>query len=101
MTFLALQARLVAAMRFRIRNGEITERALARRAGISQPHIHHVLKGARTLSAELSDHVLEGLGLTVLDLTDVATWPEELTVPPPDWPLRGTSRAPAPPSAAS
>ncbi len=101
MTFVALETRLVAAMRLKIRNGEVTERAFARRVGVSQPHIHQVMKGVKTLSAAMSDRVLEGLGLTVHDLTDIEAWPESLTAPPPGWPLRDTSPAPAPPSSAS
>lgn len=56
---------------FKVRNGEITERALARRIGLSQPHVHNLLKGVRTLSAPAADLMLEGLGLTVLDLLAV------------------------------
>ena len=40
-------------LRTRIQNGELTERSLARLTGISQPHIHNVLKGAKILSPEL------------------------------------------------
>ena len=42
----------------RIRNGELTERGLARRLGISQAHMHNVLKGVRVLTPELADRIL-------------------------------------------
>ncbi len=54
--------------RERVRNGEITESHLARLVGISQSHIHNVLKGARKLSPELSDRILQQLHLTTEDL---------------------------------
>ncbi len=61
----------------RVRNGEITERGLARRTGISQPHIHNVLKGKRFFSWEAADAVLLELGLTVEDLVDDEQAPAE------------------------
>jgi hypothetical protein len=42
----------------RISNGEFSERSLARKLGVSQPHIHNVLAGVRTLSVELADHII-------------------------------------------
>jgi hypothetical protein len=36
--------------------------------GISQPHMHNVLKGVRTLSPELADRIMAETGLTVYDL---------------------------------
>ena len=101
MTFLTLHARLIRMVQVRIRNGDITERGFARLTGISQPHIHHVLKGVRALSPEMSDRVLKGLGLTVLDLVDGPAWSAALSAPLPDRPRRGKSRAPLPRSAAS
>ena len=67
-TFATLQQRLLEQLRHRIRNGELTERSLARLTGISQPHVHNVLKGIRTLSPELVDVILSHLRLSVLDL---------------------------------
>ena len=52
MTFDDLRARLVENLRLRVRSGVATERGLARQTGISQPHLHHVLKGKRLLSLE-------------------------------------------------
>ena len=67
-TFGALQARLIAFVNMRIQNGEYTERGLARLLGISQPQIHHVLKGTRRLQPEFADRIMARFGVTVLDL---------------------------------
>jgi transcriptional regulator with XRE-family HTH domain len=63
-----LQCRLVEHLRERVRSGDITERGLARLTGLSQPHIHNVLKGKRILSMITADHVLRALKLDLLDL---------------------------------
>ena len=68
MLFSILQIRLVATLQERVRRGELTERGLARQTGISQPHIHHVLKGAKTLSPKFADRILRQLGITIFDL---------------------------------
>lgn len=68
LTFAALRVRLLAHLRTRIRNGELTERSFARVSGISQPHIHNVLKGAKQLSPELADVILASLRISPLDL---------------------------------
>ncbi|MCU1233564.1 MAG: transcriptional regulator, family [Candidatus Solibacter sp.] len=68
MTFEALRARLVENLRLRVRSGEATERGLARITGISQPHLHHVLKGKRLLSFERADEVLRRLDMDLLEL---------------------------------
>jgi transcriptional regulator with XRE-family HTH domain len=70
MNFQELQRRLVIHLRDRVRNGELTERGLARRTGVSQPHIHNVLKGKRFFSNETADQILLFLRLDVLDLLD-------------------------------
>lgn len=70
LNFQELQRRLTAHLRERIRNGELTERSLARVTGISQPHIHNVLKGKRGFSAETADAVLRVLKLNILDLLE-------------------------------
>ena len=67
-TFGALQARLIAFVNMRIQNGEYTERGLARLLGISQPQIHHVLKGTRRLQPEFADRIMARFGVTILDL---------------------------------
>jgi transcriptional regulator with XRE-family HTH domain len=74
MYFGLLQNRLLERLRRRIRNGELTERQIARLTGLSQPHIHNVLKGARILSPESADLVLLQLKISLFDLFD----PEEI-----------------------
>ncbi|MEP6536479.1 MAG: S24 family peptidase [Bryobacteraceae bacterium] len=64
------QAMLVSNLRARVRNGEFTERGLARLVGVSQPHLHNILKGARILSTDIGDQILQKLNLSLLDLLD-------------------------------
>ena len=68
LSFQALQNRLLDLLRARIANGECSERSLARLTGISQPHMHNVLKGVRALSPEYTDIILTVLRLSPLDL---------------------------------
>jgi transcriptional regulator with XRE-family HTH domain len=68
--FQELHRRLVLLLLERVRNGEMTERGLARVTGISQPHIHNVLKGKRLLSKDTADAILVELHLDVLDLVE-------------------------------
>lgn len=68
MYFEMLHSRLVDYMNGRVRSGELTERGLARLAGISQPHLHNVLKGIRVLSAGMADHVILNLRLKESEL---------------------------------
>ena len=70
MDFTRLQCRLVAHVRERVRSGEVTERGLARLTGISQPHIHNVLKGERFLSMEMADQILHQLHISLVDLIE-------------------------------
>lgn len=74
MDFELLQHRLVERLRAQVRNGETTERALARLTGISQPHMHNVIKGVRMLTPEMGDQILKCLRWSLLDLLE----PEEL-----------------------
>jgi transcriptional regulator with XRE-family HTH domain len=74
MTFHDLQQRLTEELRRRVRSGAATERGLARLSGISQPHLHNVLKGKRKLSLTKADVVLNRLQIDVLQLIE----PEEL-----------------------
>ena len=69
MTFERLHARLLETVQERVRNGDLTERGLARLTGISQPHIHNVLKGVRILSNNSADKILLRLKIDVEDLT--------------------------------
>ncbi len=71
MTFQDLQQRLLEELRQRVRSGAATERGLARHTGISQPHLHNVLKGKRILSIEKADEVLHRLQIDVLYLVEL------------------------------
>ncbi len=73
--FELLQLRLIANVHQRVQRGELTERGLARGTGISQPHLHNMLKGVRVLSPPMADLLLRHLHMTVLDLLDT----DELT----------------------
>ena len=71
MTLQEAQQRLLAYVRDRIHNGELTERGFGRQLGISQPHVHNVLKGARSLSPEVFDSMLRHFHLSLLDLAEI------------------------------
>lgn len=68
MYFQELQGRLVDIARERVHSGQLTERRLARMCGISQPHMHNVLKSVRVLSMEAVDRLMRALELAVPDL---------------------------------
>ena len=70
MTFRELQRRLVGHLRTLVRSGDATERGLARLTGVSQPHMHNVLKGKRLLSLEMADQVVAQLHLDLLDFLE-------------------------------
>jgi hypothetical protein len=72
MNFCGFQNRLTAHLRELVRSGEVTERGLARLTQVSQPHIHHVLKGKRLMSPETADKVLRQLSLDLMDLLEPA-----------------------------
>jgi transcriptional regulator with XRE-family HTH domain len=73
MNFERLLQCLVMEVNRRVRNGEWTERQLARRSGISQPHIHNVLKGARTLTPDVADQLMSVMGIPMEKVIDAAT----------------------------
>ena len=70
MDFHEQQRRLIAHLHTLVRNGDATERGLARLTGVSQPHMHNVLKGKRLFSLEMADRVLAQLHLDVLDFIE-------------------------------
>jgi hypothetical protein len=70
MNFSDLQRRLISFVVTKIRNGEFTERGLARMLGVSQPHLHNVLKGARPLKPQFADYLLEHFEIGILDLVE-------------------------------
>ena len=65
-----LEVRLIHHLQQRIRSGEISERSLARVIGVSQPHLHNVLKGRHLFSIATADKILRHLNLDLLDLID-------------------------------
>jgi len=71
LTFREAQLKLLAYVVDRIHNGELTERGFARLLGISQPHVHNVLKGVRNLSPEIFDSILKYFNMSLLDLASV------------------------------
>jgi hypothetical protein len=76
LTFGDLRSRLIGILKLKLDNGEFTERGLARISGISQPQVHNLLKGARRLSSESADVLLDAVHLSVLDLlTDSERYP--------------------------
>jgi len=70
MRFEDFRTMLVSSLRARVRNGEFTERGLARMVGVSQPHLHNILKGVRILSTDVGDQILQKLNLSLFDLLD-------------------------------
>jgi DNA-binding transcriptional regulator YdaS (Cro superfamily) len=85
MDFRELHDRMLAAVRVRLASGEISERRLAHLIGISQPHMHNVVKGVRLLSPEIADRIVRKLGISLLELFPrqevEAVWRNRL-----DWP---------------
>jgi predicted XRE-type DNA-binding protein len=65
-----LQSKLILHLQNRIHRGELTERSLARVTGISQPHLHNVLKRKRSLSFAKADRILSHLQLDLRTLID-------------------------------
>lgn len=66
--FSALYDTLLGALRARLASGEVSERRMAQLVGISQPHMHNVLKGVRFLSPEIADRIIRQLGISLLEL---------------------------------
>lgn len=76
MYFGVSRARLQQRVRQMVHCGELTERGLAHAVGLSQPHVHNMLKGARGFSVDFADRVLHHLSLTLGDLFPEAHPPE-------------------------
>ncbi len=70
LTFEMLLTRLLGFVGERIRNGEMTERAMARLVSLSQPHLHNVLKGKKGLTLEAADGMLHGLSLSLFEFLE-------------------------------
>jgi hypothetical protein len=60
-----LHRRLIEIARQRVRSGQVTESGLARLCGLSQPHMHNVLKNIRMLSTNSADRLMQALELSV------------------------------------
>jgi hypothetical protein len=63
-----LMTRLLETARHRVRAGYVSERGLARVCGISQPHVHNVLKDCRALSTATADRLMRALEITIPEL---------------------------------
>lgn len=70
LSFATLLHRVQERARLLVRNGQVTERGLALRAGISQPYLHKVLKGTRRMTPDVADRLLLELGLSIPDLLE-------------------------------
>lgn len=68
LTFGTLQARLIDILIRKVSAGEISERHLARRARLTQPHVHNALKRARGLSAPAADRLMCCMQIQLADL---------------------------------
>lgn len=60
-----LYLRLVHEARHRVQTGAVSERGLARLCGMSQPHMHNVLKNIRKLSPAAADRLMKALDLSI------------------------------------
>jgi hypothetical protein len=67
--FRNLQERLIDIARERVQAGKLTERGLARLCGVSQPHMHNVLKSIRCLSTDAADRLMRVLDIQISDLS--------------------------------
>jgi DNA-binding transcriptional regulator YdaS (Cro superfamily) len=85
LSFQDLQYRLIVFVVTKIRNGEFTERRLARVLGVSQPQLHNVLKGARPLKPGFADCLMRQFEIGILDLVGCAEMAEYLEIHT-DWP---------------
>ena len=59
---------LIDEARRRVSAGIVTERQLARLCGLSQPHMHNVLKSFRSLSPESADRLMSALHIDIAEL---------------------------------
>lgn len=81
MDFQSLLGRLLDTVVWRVQNGQLTERRLARLIGVSQPHMHNILKGLRKLPPEVADRILATLEISMLDLVAQTETPLEALPP--------------------
>jgi transcriptional regulator with XRE-family HTH domain len=81
MNFSQLHERLRLELVRRIDRGLLSAAALARQAGLQQPHISNFLHSKRRLSLAALDRVLAALALSVEDLLDPASAPATSPAP--------------------
>jgi hypothetical protein len=74
-TFEILLSKLREVLREKVKNGQLTERGLARLTGVSQPHLHNILKGIRSLPPELADQLVTLAGLDLPHLMEASRSP--------------------------
>jgi hypothetical protein len=72
LTFELLLFRLRELLREKVKNGHLTERGMARSTGVSQPHLHNILKGIRSLPPDLADQLLALAGFNLPDLLGIS-----------------------------
>jgi hypothetical protein len=60
--------KLLARVRDCVRGGRVSGRALAKLAGLSQPHMHNLLAGKRGMTPGVADRLLDALGLSLRDI---------------------------------
>jgi len=77
----ALRLRVLAVARARVAIGRWTVSGLARKAGISQPQLHHALSGERQLSIYLTDQLAQALGLDLAAMPTMPAEPHAMTIP--------------------
>lgn len=63
-----LHQKLLEEARQRVRSGRVSERALAKMCGLSQPHLHNVLKNIRSLSTSSAERLMRALETSVPEL---------------------------------
>jgi transcriptional regulator with XRE-family HTH domain len=94
--FDVVSERLIRFVSLRIRNGDCTQRQLAKLVGVSQPQLHNVLKGARPLKRELADALLAHFHISLIDLLEPADRPGAMILSQMAFPETSTvSRRPA------
>jgi plasmid maintenance system antidote protein VapI len=71
MNFFNLRELLLMRLRRMLETGAVSESTLARRLGVSQPHLHNTLKGVRGVTMQMADQFLESMGWSVLDLIEL------------------------------
>ena len=77
--FVELRQLALSAIHHKISNGEFSERALARRARLSQPATHNLLHGKRTGQLETLDSLCSAADVRIAELIDPSSNPVTMT----------------------